>query len=110
MAQTKATANTGNGDPADEVSAQIAALKKDIANLSSAVGELGRAKSEEFQSYAKSKASDAKARAQEGADYMKHNAEYAYGKTNDFVVERPATALGIAAAVGFLIGHISARK
>jgi len=34
----------------------------------------------------------------------------AYGKANDFVVERPGTALGIAAAVGFLIGHMSSRK
>ncbi|MBY6046963.1 DUF883 family protein [Vannielia litorea] len=110
MAQAKTTANTSNTTPSDEVSAQIAALKSDIASLTNAVAELGRAKSAEFQSYAKGKAADAKAKAQEGADYMKHNAEFAYGKANDFVVERPATAIGIAAAVGFLVGHISARK
>ncbi len=110
MAQAKTTATTPETSPSDEVSAQIAALKSDIASLSNAVAELGRAKKSEFEAYAKGKAAEAKAKAQEGADYMKHNAEYAYGKANDFVVERPATAIGIAAAVGFLIGHFSSRK
>ncbi|SIN87386.1 DUF883 family protein [Vannielia litorea] len=110
MAQAKTTATTTETKPADEVSAQIAALKADIASLTSAVADLGRAKSAEFQDYAKAKAAEAKAKAQEGADYMKANAEFAYGRANDFVVERPATAIGIAAAVGFLIGHFSSRK
>ncbi|QDC09983.1 DUF883 family protein [Oceanicola sp. D3] len=110
MAQAKTTENSSATKAEDEVSAQIAALKSDIASLTSAVADLGRAKGSEFQAYAKGKANDARAKAQEGADYMKHNAEFAYGKANDFVVERPATAIGIAAAVGFLVGHISARK
>ncbi|MBS8225661.1 DUF883 family protein [Vannielia litorea] len=112
MAQAKTTADStsSSSKPEDEVSAQIAALKSDISALTNAVAELGRAKTSEFQSYAKSKASEAKAKAHEGADYVKHNAEYAYGRANDFVTERPATAIGIAAAVGFLIGHFSSRK
>ncbi|MCO6381831.1 MAG: DUF883 family protein [Vannielia sp.] len=107
MAQAK---TTDTSSPSDEISAQIEALKADIAGLTGAVADLGRAKGAEFQSYARTKASDAKAKAQEGADYMKQNAEFAYGKANDFVVERPATALGIAAAVGFLVGHFASRK
>ena len=57
MAQAKTTATTTESSPSDEVSAQIAALKSDIANLSNAVAELGRAKKSEFEAYAKGKAS-----------------------------------------------------
>lgn len=107
MAQAKSTASeTASKDVAE----QIDNLRADIAKLSNAMAELGRAKGDEFRSYAKTQADAARAKAHDGADYMRENAKMAYSKANDFVVERPAAALGIAAAVGFIIGHFSARK
>lgn len=107
MAQAKSTAAE---NASNDVAEQIANLKADIAQLSNAMAELGRAKGDEFRGYARTKAEEARAKAHDGADYMRENAEMAYSKANDFVVERPGAALGIAAAVGFLIGHFSARK
>ncbi len=110
MAQAQAKQATAGKTAAEDVSDQIAALKADIAKLTSSVADLGREKSADFQAYAKGKAGEARLRAQEGADYMKTQADAAYGKAQEFVSEKPATAIGIAAALGFLIGHISARK
>ncbi|MDF1872492.1 DUF883 domain-containing protein [Vannielia sp.] len=107
MAQTK---TTDSNIASDDIAAQIEALKADIAGLTGAMADLGRAKGSEARQYAESKAGEAKARAQEGAAFVRGQAEDAYGKANNFVHEKPAAALGIAAGLGFVIGHMMARK
>lgn len=114
MAQAKTAAGTGDSKSDDrsyeDVSAQIEALKADIAGLTQAIGQLGVAKTQEARAYAEGKAGEAKAKAQQGADYLRGQAEDAYGQANEFIQEKPAAALGIAAGLGFVIGTLLARK
>jgi ElaB/YqjD/DUF883 family membrane-anchored ribosome-binding protein len=87
----------------DDLSAQIAVLKNDIATLTSAMGEFGRAKTEEAKKTAKDTISDATT-----AGRVK--ALEAQAQAEEFLRTQPTTALGIAAGIGFLVGIVTARR
>ena len=72
----------------DELSAQLDALKADMADLTQTMKNLGVAKVD-----------DARAHAQDGVD-----------QALDYVRDKPANALAVAAGMGFLIGLLSGRR
>ncbi|NNE53481.1 MAG: DUF883 domain-containing protein [Sulfitobacter sp.] len=87
----------------NDLSAQIELLKKDIADLTSSVGEFGKAKTAEAKSKAKKTVEDI-------AETGKEKALETQLQAEEFVRTQPATALGIAAGIGFLIGLVTARR
>ncbi len=87
----------------EDLSAQIAILKDDIAALTGSFSEFGK-------STTRDAANQAKAAAHDYADLTKEKAIEAQKSAEDFVRTQPATALGIAAGVGFLIGLIATRR
>lgn len=96
-----------NGKESDisvhDLSEQIKVLKSDISLLTSALGDYGKAKSAE----ASATATDA---ARDLADRGIHKAVETQKQAEDFIKTQPATALGIAAGVGFLVGLVTARR
>ncbi len=87
----------------EDLSTQIAILKDDIAALTGTVSEYGMAKGRSAADQAKSAANDM---AQSG----RAKAAEAQETAEEFIRTQPATALGIAAGVGFLVGLVTARR
>lgn len=94
----------------EDVAKQISALQADIAALTETVSGYGKTKAAELRGAAETKASELRERGAEHAEAMKAHAADLNAQANDFVAKQPATALGIAAGVGFLIGYMSSRR
>lgn len=95
---------------ADDIAAQIAAIRNDLAQLTEAMGTYGRAKSAEIGTRAAQGASDLRVRGKKEAARVEAGIEETLAMTEDFVARQPATALGIAAGIGFILGLWSARR
>jgi ElaB/YqjD/DUF883 family membrane-anchored ribosome-binding protein len=76
----------------EDLSKQIDALKNDLSALTQTLADYGVAKSETAANAAKDKALEAQLHAEE------------------FIRTQPATSLGLAAGLGFLVGLITARR
>ncbi|SFE11897.1 Membrane-anchored ribosome-binding protein, inhibits growth in stationary phase, ElaB/YqjD/DUF883 family [Sulfitobacter brevis] len=87
----------------DDLAGQLTTLKNEIASLTSAMGDYGKAKTAEVSDTAKSTVNDLSNAGRERALDAQKQAE-------EFVRTQPSTALGIAAGVGFLVGMITARR
>ena len=87
----------------DDLAKQIENLKSDIATLTTSVGEVAKAKSMEG-------AAAAKLKAKQTTDAGREKALEAQLHAEEFIRTQPATALGLAAGLGFLVGMIAARR
>lgn len=87
----------------DELSAQIETLRKDLSSLTVTITELGREKKSELTDTARRKKAEAE-------EYISTQARDARDQATEFVSTQPATALGIAAGIGFLIGCLTSRR
>lgn len=109
-----ARAQTSNGKvqapTADDLADQIATLKSDITELTSLMGEMGAAQSERAKEKVQEKVEAARDAGAAQIEDAKVQAQKIGAEANDFVARQPATALGIAAGIGFLIGMLGARK
>ena len=94
----------------EDVAKQIAALQADIAALTETVGDYGKTKAAELRGAAKEKGEDIRQKGEEHYEAMKGHAADLNAQANDFVAQKPAMALGIAAGVGFLVGMLSTRR
>ncbi|KIN65829.1 DUF883 domain containing protein [Sulfitobacter noctilucae] len=104
MATTSKSANGASAEISmQEVSEQIKALQNDLAALTSSVADYGTAKTAEVRDAAKETAANL---ANQGRDKALETQLHA----EEFVRTQPATALGIAAGLGFLVGMFSARR
>lgn len=88
---------------AEDLSDQIETLRNDLSALTQTIADIGKAKGEETVATAKAKMSEAREKASDTAEHARVRAE-------DFMQTQPATALGIAAGIGFLIGFLGSRK
>ena len=87
----------------EDLSAQIETLKNDIATLTGSLSNYGKATTEEAKQKAKETISDLGAAGREKA----HDAQ---SQAEEFIRTQPATALGIATGIGFLIGLLMSRR
>ncbi|WP_298858583.1 DUF883 domain-containing protein [uncultured Sulfitobacter sp.] len=105
MAKTSATLNIANAKElsVDDLAAQIQTLKDDLSILTQTLSEYGTAKAENAAQTAQAKAAELKAAGQDKVVEAQLHAE-------EFVRTQPATSLGLAAGLGFLVGMIAARR
>ena len=105
MATTSKATLNGNDEnvSVQDLSEQLEILKRDIAGLSTTLGEFTRAKGDEATAAAKAKARDLAQDSREKFLEAQLHAE-------KFVHTQPASALGIAAGLGFLVGVFTARR
>jgi len=98
----------------EDLSAQVATLRQDMSALTELLGEFGKAKSAELAESTKEKfdalRDDTKLRAAHATEAAGDHAAQLQTQANDFVKNQPATAMGVAAGIGFLIGFMSGRK
>ncbi len=88
----------GGNPTTEDLSRQVEALKADVARLTNSLGAFGRAKGRQYQAEAQRRANQYRDEAQGRADEIEA-----------YVHQNPATALGIAAGIGLLIGLFSRR-
>ena len=93
-----------------DVNQQMAVLRDDIANLTAAVADYGKAQGLHLKSAAAQKAADVAHSGAETAAAVKHKAEVAYSDAETAVRANPAAAVGIAAGLGFLVGMMATRR
>ncbi|MEQ8398595.1 hypothetical protein [Thalassobaculum sp.] len=88
---------------ANDVQAEFDALRRDVANLTDAVGRLLNESSDDIKARARE-------RVQQTATAAQQAAGAAGTKVTDFVDERPATSLLIAFGAGLLFGSFFRRS
>jgi len=94
----------------DELKDQLGVVRSDLAALASAMQDLGRARAQEVTAGVRDSGRRAVAAAGEGYDRAVDGVEHALSSVEDFTCERPATALGIATAAGFLAALALSRR
>lgn len=99
-----------NEPTAAELSAQIEALRDDVAGLAESLAALGKAKGASLIDAARDEAYHLKARGEEKVAALQQRAVSMTAQAEDAVRENPQTALGIAAGLGFLFGVILSRR
>ncbi|KZY00002.1 MULTISPECIES: DUF883 family protein [unclassified Sulfitobacter] len=100
---TASTDTSSSNVTVEDLSSQLEILKKDIAALTNSLGDYGKTKSQEVTRQAKDAVNDATTAGRVRALEAQASAE-------EFIRTQPATALGIAAGVGFLVGIVTARR
>jgi ElaB/YqjD/DUF883 family membrane-anchored ribosome-binding protein len=111
MARTETAAADATAElSTQELQAQIATLKSDIAELTAAVGRFGKAQSEALAAQARA---GLRTVAGKGAEQVSAAQDYAvqtYAQGEDYVRAHPASSVGMAAGLGFLVGLVAARR
>ena len=110
MARAQSTNGKVTTPTADDLADQIATLKSDLADLTSLIGDMGTAQGERAKEKMHEKVEAARDAGSAHIADAKVQAQKLGAEANDFVVRQPATALGIAAGIGFLVGMLGARK
>ncbi|WP_165767790.1 DUF883 family protein [Marivivens niveibacter] len=104
------TAASTKDETIDDLHAQIATLKSDIAILTSTVKDLGIEKKDNLSAAASAGAEILKMKGQAAMHDAQVTAKKAAEQAETTVRENPAAAVGIAAGVGFLVGMFAGRR
>lgn len=108
------TRETGNGGSvrtrASRLSSEFSDLVADVEDLVKKVANVGDAEVARVRARVEKTLAAAKTAAAQGASTVKTYARDAQVATDEYVHESPWTAIGVAAAVGVLIGFIASRR
>ena len=104
MAKSKVAAGT-----ADELEAQFAVLKDDIARLTAIVGELAKGKVSEVSDAAREEIGDILDRSRKTARNFRDRADTTLSNLEQTIEERPVGSVLVALAIGFFIGSTTRR-
>lgn len=104
----------GNGKALDAdyaaLSEQIASLKADLANITGTLADMGRHQGASAVDAARVRAEQLRDMSAEQVEALRLRANDAAAQADAFVKERPATSVGIAAALGFVLGLLTAKR
>jgi len=103
------TTNSPKSD-IDDLSAQIATLKKDVSALTKTLGELGVHSKDAAINGARRKASEAYDAGEAQFNAAREQAERAGQYAADTVRAQPATSMAVAVGVGFMLGMLTSRR
>lgn len=107
---TKSKVGSGADTTPQDIADQMATLRSDIRALSVLVTELAQNKGAELSDAAKEQVSAVKQSALDQAEAAKDQAQQLQDQATAFARDQPATAIGIAAGLGFLVGMLMTRK
>ncbi|WP_299413392.1 DUF883 domain-containing protein [uncultured Sulfitobacter sp.] len=102
-AKTSASGKATSDATLQDLSEQIETLKADIAALTETLGDYGAAKTKAAKEAARDKAAELHASGRATVAKAQNNVE-------EFVQTQPATALGLAAGIGFLVGVMASAR
>lgn len=110
---------TKNADPpaakaadaaGQDLQEQLRSLRADVAELTTTLGRFSRAQAESLRDQAQEGLRAARTEAEEQLAAAGDFAGRKYVETEDYIRANPATAIGIAAGVGFLVGLVMSRR
>lgn len=110
MARIAEIAQKAADPTAAELSDQIAALKADIAGLAATLAAMGKAKGQAVADAAREDVAALRAKGEETAATLAQEAKDLAAEAESLLRNRPATALGIAVGLGFLVGLMTNRR
>lgn len=93
-----------------DLSKQVAVLREDIANLTAIVADYSKAQGAQLKSRVEHKAADIAETGALAAKAAQATAKVAYTDAENTIRENPASAVGIAAGLGFLVGFLTSRR
>jgi ElaB/YqjD/DUF883 family membrane-anchored ribosome-binding protein len=94
----------------EELQKQIAALKTDIAALTTTVRDIGKNRAEALRGAANEQVEALREQGEAALRDARTRGQDALSQAEESIRENPATAVGIAAGLGFLFGLIFGRK
>lgn len=95
---------------AEDLSAQVAALRSDLAAISESVRTIGAARGEAVRDSVVETAGELRQRGEQSLRAVQARAESAGHQAAETVREQPGMAIGLAVGLGFLAGFLSGRK
>ncbi|WP_113912466.1 DUF883 family protein [Roseovarius dicentrarchi] len=105
MAQNKVTT-----PDSDDLNAQIATLRQDIGAITETLGQMAKAQRDSMTDAAQRKFDQARERGADAVSAAQAQANALNAQAHDFVQEKPALSLGMAAALGFVVGILSTSR
>lgn len=93
-----------------DLSKQVAVLREDIAKLTAIVADYSKAQGGQIKAMMADKAADLAESGATAATAAKATAKVAYSEAEDSIRNNPASAVGIAAGLGFLVGLMTSRR
>ncbi len=94
----------------EELSRQVEALRADIAAIAETLKGLGRAGTRAAADEVRDRAEHARAGAEARIEDVHARLDAALAEADRMARDRPATAMGIAAGLGFLVGLLLGRR
>lgn len=107
---TSTTTSKKDAPTVDDLSAQLETLRADVSQLTSLLGDYGRDRADQAGKSAKQRVADLRSRAEDDAERLRARAGDLAHDAENFMHERPATAIGIAVGLGFLVGLAASRR
>ncbi|MEO3415095.1 hypothetical protein AAFO92_10595 [Roseovarius sp. CAU 1744] len=109
MAQSKTAAKISNSE-AEQLADQIEALKADISSITQTLADMGSSRRDALASAASDNVAQLRSTGERYLKDAQTKAEDIAAQSADAVRKQPATAVGLAVGVGFLLGFLSGRK
>lgn len=109
MTQSKAATKVSNSE-AEQLSEQINALKADISMISKTLVDMGSSRKEAIADTASDNVALLRSTGEKYVKEAQHRAEDIAHQSVEAVRQQPASAVGIAVGLGFLLGFLSGRK
>lgn len=104
MAQSQTTNGKGASVDTEDLAQQIETLKTDLKDLTSVIAGVGQTKVAEVRGAAEDTLRSARDAGVEKVEHVRAQAEQMGDDARQFVQCKPATAIGVAVGMGFLIG------
>lgn len=105
MAQTKLTT-----PDSDDLQDQIAALRKDIGTITDTLTQMAKAQGNDLSDAAQKRFDEVRARGSDALSNAQSQANALNAQAHEFVQDKPALSLGMAAALGFVVGILSTAR
>lgn len=109
-----ARATTSNGTTKDpsvsDLAKQIETIQKDLGDLTGLMKEMGKAQAAKLSDEAEAKAKELQGKGEDAAKMAREQLDSLQTQANDYIKTQPATAIGIAAGLGFLVGLVMTRR
>jgi ElaB/YqjD/DUF883 family membrane-anchored ribosome-binding protein len=110
MARATTSSSSHDEPSVSDLAKQIETLQKDLGDLTSLMKDMGEAQAARLSEQAEAKVKELRDKGKHAAHAARDQAEDMHAQANAYIREQPATALGIAAGLGFLVGLLISRR
>lgn len=109
--RSKSSADDAKAEPTvEDLSRQIETLRNDLAGLGETLKALGLSQARAAGEEVRSRAGAARAAGEARVEELHDRLESMLGEADKLARDRPATAMGVAVCVGFVVGLLLGRR